>query len=241
MQGLPCRAQVLSPLSELSGLREISLRRAAGMRSGQGLGEVCQLTGLKRLHLWVDSKASDLWLQLIQLKQLTWLEFGARIQGNTAFPASGAETFSCTVRGAFLLVATNCAVSLSVTCSAIALSSYCLHGLPNQAVLSMMASNLIAIISWTEWMISSVLISYCDGHALSRALYTSTVHMLFPAPDVLSLSLCRGLVSSLCGSKCCIIGSTKAYHEASAAVDQWAAAALANDVLAARKYIMLLG
>jgi hypothetical protein len=67
MQGLCYRDQVLSPLSELSGLREVSLRPAAGMHSAQGLGKVCQLTGLRRLTLWVNSEASNLFLQLTQL------------------------------------------------------------------------------------------------------------------------------------------------------------------------------
>ena len=97
MQGLGRKAQVLSPLSGLSGLSELSLCPAAGMRSAQGLGEVCQLTGLQRLTLWTDSEASDVFRQLTQLKQLTWLEVGTRIHGNTAYPATGAEWFNCAV------------------------------------------------------------------------------------------------------------------------------------------------
>jgi hypothetical protein len=97
LERLHYRAQVLSPLSELNGLREISLCPSTGMRSAQGLGDACQLTGLRRLTLWTDSEASDVFRQLTQLKQLTWLEFGTRIRGNTSYPTTGAEWFNCAV------------------------------------------------------------------------------------------------------------------------------------------------
>jgi hypothetical protein len=47
--------------------------------SRRGVEVVCQLTGLRRLHLWDPIEDSGLLLQLTRLKQLTHLEYGGAL------------------------------------------------------------------------------------------------------------------------------------------------------------------
>ena len=71
MQHLQCSAELLAPLSGLSGLHELQLHPAGG--SADGLEVLCRLTGLRRLDLLHCSGDPGLLLQLTELKQLTHL------------------------------------------------------------------------------------------------------------------------------------------------------------------------
>jgi hypothetical protein len=71
MQDLQCSAQLLAPLSGLSGLHDLQLHPAGG--SAEGLEILCRLTGLRRLDLLHCSDDPALLLQLRELKQLTHL------------------------------------------------------------------------------------------------------------------------------------------------------------------------
>jgi hypothetical protein len=77
MQSLQCTAELLAPLTGLSGLQELSL---SPFSTTKGLGVVCQLTWLRRLYLGPSTKDTQTILrqrqlqQLTQLKQLTHLE-----------------------------------------------------------------------------------------------------------------------------------------------------------------------
>jgi hypothetical protein len=73
IQHLLCSAEPLAPLTGLSSLRELVLQPAGD--SSTALDVVCQLTGLRRLIITDPaSEDSDLFLQLTQLKQLTYLQ-----------------------------------------------------------------------------------------------------------------------------------------------------------------------
>ena len=73
MQELECSAELLTPLTGLIGLRELSW--GSDRRASAGLEVVCQLTGLERLSLRVYGEPGGLLLQLTQLQLLTHLKY----------------------------------------------------------------------------------------------------------------------------------------------------------------------
>jgi hypothetical protein len=73
MGSLQCSAEVLAALQGLSGLQTLFLP----VDTGKELGVVCQLTGLRELHLVAAASVDKLLLQLTQLKQITNLDFRA--------------------------------------------------------------------------------------------------------------------------------------------------------------------
>jgi hypothetical protein len=74
MQKLQYSAELLAPLTALSGPHELYLRPAGELP--EGLEVVCQLTGLRLLHMRDFAKSEGLLLQLPEMRQLTQLEFG---------------------------------------------------------------------------------------------------------------------------------------------------------------------
>jgi hypothetical protein len=79
MQGLLYSSQLLADLPKLSGLQQLTLWPCN--RSSEGLEVVCQLTGLRELHVTDPTTAEGLLLQLTQLKQLTRLHFRGTVSG----------------------------------------------------------------------------------------------------------------------------------------------------------------
>jgi hypothetical protein len=73
MPNLQYSAERLAPLTGLTGLTRLDLIPVAG--STEGLEVVCQLTGLRQLHLTDPRGDEGLLLQLTQLKQLTKLQY----------------------------------------------------------------------------------------------------------------------------------------------------------------------
>jgi hypothetical protein len=75
MSGWRFSAELLASLTGLSSLQELRLEPQAGTK---GLEAVCQLTGLRRLHLGILKQYDNVEgfpLQLTELRQLTYLEF----------------------------------------------------------------------------------------------------------------------------------------------------------------------
>ena len=66
MRDVRCTAELLAPLTGLSSLHELQLRPVD--RPSEGLEVVCQLTGLRSLHL------TDQGVEEGQLRQLTQLQ-----------------------------------------------------------------------------------------------------------------------------------------------------------------------
>jgi hypothetical protein len=83
---------MLASLQGLSSLHTLRVRPADG--SNEWVDGVCQPTGLRELQLPLDS-ARDLSLQLVQLRQLTWL----RCEGKdtSCSPYHATQTFRCQV------------------------------------------------------------------------------------------------------------------------------------------------
>jgi hypothetical protein len=76
MQYLGCPQHVLAPLCGLSGLHTLRLATDTAGEAAEGFEEVCQLPGLRELHLKTHRTAKEgLLLQLAQLKQLTGLAY----------------------------------------------------------------------------------------------------------------------------------------------------------------------
>jgi hypothetical protein len=80
MQGLQYSSELLAPLTGLKGLTQLNVEPVD--TSAEGLGVVCQLTGLRRLHMRVPSdlslvacEAGEQLLQLTQLRKLTHLDY----------------------------------------------------------------------------------------------------------------------------------------------------------------------
>jgi hypothetical protein len=73
MQGLLYSSKLLADLPKLSSLQQLTLWPCS--RSSDGLEVVCQLTGLRELHVTDPTTAEGLLLQLTQLQQLTRLHF----------------------------------------------------------------------------------------------------------------------------------------------------------------------
>ena len=78
MQELQYNAELLAPLSELGSLRELCL--CSAKRSPEGLAVVGQLTGLRRLEMWVPKNDKSVLLLLAQLKHLTHFSDGRHLQ-----------------------------------------------------------------------------------------------------------------------------------------------------------------
>jgi hypothetical protein len=78
MHGLQCNAELLAPLTGLTGLHELTLGQADD--APEDLQVVCQLTGLRQLLVGVLESSNNwvkgLLLQLTRLQQLTYLELG---------------------------------------------------------------------------------------------------------------------------------------------------------------------
>ena len=72
MQGLQVRAMHLAPLQGLTGLHTLRVTIQSGM-AAEGVGAVCQLTGLRELAMQCYDGTRQELLQLTQLKQLTQL------------------------------------------------------------------------------------------------------------------------------------------------------------------------
>jgi hypothetical protein len=78
MSHMRYRAELLAPLQGLAGLRELTLRPVG--TSAEGLGAVCQLTGLRRLDIYDPRGYNELLLlRLTQLRQLTALHFSGTV------------------------------------------------------------------------------------------------------------------------------------------------------------------
>ena len=77
MQQLTKTAQLLPHLQELSSLQTLLLQLDASASSAaEGLQAVCQLTGLRQLHLAAPKALETQLLPLTQLRQLTTLYWG---------------------------------------------------------------------------------------------------------------------------------------------------------------------
>jgi hypothetical protein len=92
MRELQYNAELLAPLSQLSRLSELYLLPAE--RSPEGLEVVCQLTGLRRLEMWVPKKDKSLLLLVAQLKHLTHFGDGRCLQ-LTGGPRSQGVSLQC--------------------------------------------------------------------------------------------------------------------------------------------------
>jgi hypothetical protein len=91
MRWLWCSAELLAPLTGLTGLN--SLRLTGVGSSGIGIEAVCQLTGLRKLEMPLDPSASDKLqlLQLTHLVQLTKLEYAGPLNGQRTWLQLRAE------------------------------------------------------------------------------------------------------------------------------------------------------
>jgi hypothetical protein len=67
-------AELLGPLTGLTGLQELSLQPGGG--STGGMEVVSRLTGLRKVSLWDPSPDDGMLLEIGQLRQLTHLRYG---------------------------------------------------------------------------------------------------------------------------------------------------------------------